>query len=145
MLPKKSTFIKIQRLLAGETEAPPEKEIVKTFIRGLRPDELQTEVRRRAIETLEEVVDETSAIILQFKPMFDVMSSKCPTPTMLCRLIPPPYFTAPFCCHFSPLSLNAFLIGFPIKLSYGDRCDGLITDDYAVKLVRGRLLGGEQL
>jgi len=67
---------KIQRLLVGETEAPPEKEIVKIFIRGLRPDELQTEVRRRAIETLEEVVDKTSAIILQFKPMFDVMSSK---------------------------------------------------------------------
>lgn len=62
----------------------------------------------------------------------------CNPPTTLCLLIQPPYFTAPFCCHFLPSPLNADLIGFPIKLSYRARCDCLIADDYAVKLVRGR-------
>ncbi len=38
-----------------------------------------------------------------------------------------------FALIFAHRPLNAFLIGFPIKLSYGSRCDGLIAHDYAVK------------
>jgi hypothetical protein len=66
----------IQRLLAGEKIAPPEKEIVKIFIKGRRPEQLQTEIRRRGLETMTAVIDTTSEVILQFKPMFDMVSVK---------------------------------------------------------------------
>ena len=63
---------KVQRLLAGETVAPPEEEIVKIFVKGLRPDELQTEIRRRGLKTMEGVVNTTNDVILQFKAMYDL-------------------------------------------------------------------------
>jgi hypothetical protein len=66
---------KFQCQLVGKEFAPPEKEIVKIFLKGLSPPSLQTEIRRRLIESLEEVIDVTSDVIVKYKAVFDLQPS----------------------------------------------------------------------
>jgi hypothetical protein len=63
---------RIQALLAGRDFAPPEKEVVKIFVKGLRPETLQTEIRRRNLDTLEEAMDVTSDVVIRYKAIFDL-------------------------------------------------------------------------
>jgi hypothetical protein len=62
---------RFQMAIAGRDFQPPESEVVKIFIRGLQPNTLQTEIRRKNLETLEEVIDETSDVIVRYKAIFD--------------------------------------------------------------------------
>jgi len=66
---------RFQIMLAGATYQPPEKEVIKIFVKGLQPSTLQTEMRRKNLEILELVIDETSDVIIQYKAIFDIQDS----------------------------------------------------------------------
>jgi len=72
---------RFQMAIAGRDFQPPESEVVKIFIRGLQPNTLQTEIRRKNLETLEEVIDETSDVIVRYKAIFDLTDSMVKSPT----------------------------------------------------------------
>jgi hypothetical protein len=66
---------RFQMMLAGVTYQPPEKEVIKIFVKGLQPNTLQTEIRRKNLENLELVIDETSEVIIRYKAIFDIQES----------------------------------------------------------------------
>jgi hypothetical protein len=48
-------------------------------VKGLQPSSLQTEMRRKNLEILELVIDETSEVIIQYKALFDIQDSMVKT------------------------------------------------------------------
>ena len=61
--------------LAGPECAPPAKEIVKIFVKGLSPSSLQTEIRCRNFETLEQALEECADVVVKYKAIFDLQAS----------------------------------------------------------------------
>ena len=62
-------------MLAGNEFQPPDSEVVKIFVKGLQPATLQTEIRKKSLDTLQEVIEETTDVIVRYKAIFDIQES----------------------------------------------------------------------
>ena len=62
-------------MLAGNEFQPPDSEVVKIFVKGLQPATLQTEICKKSLDTLHEVIEETTDVIVRYKAIFDIQES----------------------------------------------------------------------
>ena len=61
--------------IAGDTYSPPEAEMVKMFIKGIQPLSLHNEIKRKGLQTLEDVIVRTADVIIQYKAVMDLQES----------------------------------------------------------------------
>jgi hypothetical protein len=64
-----------QLMVAGEECRPPDKELSKIFIRGIQSAALQLEIRRKGLETMEEIIQVTTEVIVRFRTISDLQES----------------------------------------------------------------------